>query len=400
MSSGTGKKADRIRKIQEKQTEQFSRYFLLALLIGVMVIFFNMVKIFLVPVLLAAVFCTLFFPLYTWLLERTKGNKAFSSLLCCLILLLGLLVPIYLVADSVSREAVVFYQSAEQEIREIIKKGDEGLLGKIKDNRWVQRFNLDKMDWQSTLKDVASTGGKLLATVINKTSKGTFQVVAILFITLFTMFYFFMDGEALIARVMYLSPLNDDYEREIIARFVSISRATIKGTLLIGLTQGGLGGITLWVLGVGSPILWGVVMVILSIIPMVGPAVVMIPAAIIQIVLGNIWQGVVILFVTLVIISNIDNLMRPRLVGQESGMHDLMIFFSTLGGISMFGAMGFIVGPVVAALFLAILDIYSKEFQIHLNMAQTFDAVSGEESPSLPPEPRPAEDDDVSSPTS
>jgi len=113
--------------------------------------------------------------------------------------------------------------------------------------------------------------------------------------------------------------------------------------------------------------LWAVVMIVLSIIPFFGPWIIMIPAAIVQIIWGNIWQGIGIAAITFVIISNVDNLLRPRLVGKFSGMHDLLIFFSTLGGISVFGVVGFIVGPVVAALFLAILEIYSSEFRSQLD---------------------------------
>lgn len=361
---------DRFQTLRKVQSEKFSRYFLLAILLGTAFIFFNMIKIFLLPILLAAVFTTLFYPLYKWLLKLFQNRKGLSSLVCCLILLLGLLVPVYMVADLVSREAVTFYQTAEQRVREIIQRGDEGLLGKIKSFTWIQWFDLDEINWQSIVRDIAGTAGTLLATVINKTSKGTFQIFANIFITLFIMYYFFMDGDAVLNRLKYLSPLHEEYENAIVSRFISVSRATIKGTLLIGLMQGGFGALTLWICGVDSPALWGVVMVILSIIPMVGAWLVMHPAALIQIITGHIWQGITIFLVTILIISNIDNLLRPRLVGQEAGMHDLMIFFSTLGGISLFGVMGFIVGPVVAAFFLTILDIYGTEFKTHLDLAQ------------------------------
>src|SRR4030095_12592575 len=121
------------------------------------------------------------------------------------------------------------------------------------------------------------------------------------------------------------------YKNAIIARFTAVSRATVKGTLLIALVQGTLSGITLWIFGVGSPFLWGVVATLLSIIPLVGAWLVLYPAAFLQILTGHLWQGVRILIVPILVIVNVDNLMRPRLVGQETGMHDLMVFFSTLG---------------------------------------------------------------------
>jgi predicted PurR-regulated permease PerM len=361
--------SDRLQASQKLQSERFSRYFLLTILIGITFIFFNMVKIFLVPVLLGTIFTVLFYPFYKRILRLFNNRRGLSAFVCCVLLILGLLVPIYFVADIVSQEAVGFYQTAQHKVREIIQKGDEGLLGKIKTSPWVQRFNIDKINWQSALQNVAGTAGSIIATIINKTSTGTLQILAYTFITLFTMFYFFMDGEALVRRIKYLIPLSEEYEDALISRFVSVSRATIKGTLLIGLMKGSVGALTLWIVGVDSAFLWGVIMIILSVIPMIGAWLVMYPAAAIQLITGHIWQGIVIIAVTVVIISNIDNVLQPRLVGQETGMHDLMIFFSTLGGLSMFGPIGFIVGPVIAALFLTILDIYSLEFKSHLDLA-------------------------------
>src|SRR4029453_17156499 len=208
-------------------------------------------------------------------------------------------------------------------------------------------LRLDKFDWQSTLENVASSAGTFAATVIRRTSQGAVQVIVLLFTTLFTMFYFFRDGKDLLRRMRALIPLDREYKNAIAARFSSVAKATVKGTLLIALVQGTLSGITLWIFGVGSPFLWGVVSTLAAIVPMVGSWLVLYPAAFIQIATGHLWQGIGILLVTVLVIVNVDNLMRPRLVGQETGMHDLMVFFSTLGGIAMFGPAGFIVGPMI-----------------------------------------------------
>jgi predicted PurR-regulated permease PerM len=168
----------------------------------------------------------------------------------------------------------------------------------------------------------------------------------------------------------YLSPLPEEYENELIKRFFTVSRATLKGTLLIGLLKGALGALTFWIFGIRSPILWGTVMVILSVIPMVGAWLVMYPAAIILIIIGQVWQGIAIFLIAAIIIGNIDNVLGPKLVARDAGMHDLLIFFSTLGGISVFGMMGFIIGPIIAALFLTILDVYAIEFRLQLDSAR------------------------------
>ncbi|MCH7677804.1 AI-2E family transporter [candidate division KSB1 bacterium] len=356
--------------LDKQRAAQFSRVYLLLLLLLTSILFFNLIKFFLVTILLAAVFTALFYPLYEKFLKIFRNNRSASAILCCLALLLGLMIPVYIIADLVSGEAIDLYKTAEPKISEIINKGDEGFLGTIKNYPIVKQFNLDTIDWQSSLQDIAKNMANIIGKVINKTFKGTFQVLTDLFITLFIMFYFFRDGDKLINRIKYLSPLDDRHEEVLMQRFISVSRATIKGTLLIGLAQGTLGGLTLWIFGVASPILWGSVMVILSIIPLVGGWLVLYPAAIIQLILGNTWQGISIMIVAAVVISNVDTLLRPRLVGRDAGMHDLLIFFSTIGGISLFGIMGFIIGPVIAVFFLTILDIYSIEFGATLDIAQ------------------------------
>ncbi len=370
MSKDQQKKDTGPNSLDKQRAAQFSRVYLLLLLLLTSILFFNLIKFFLVTILLAAVFTALFYPLYEKFLKIFRNNRSASAILCCLALLLGLMIPVYIIADLVSGEAIDLYKTAEPKISEIINKGDEGFLGTIKNYPIVKQFNLDTIDWQSSLQDIAKNMATIIGKVINKTFKGTFQVLTDLFITLFIMFYFFRDGDKLINRIKYLSPLDDRHEEVLMQRFISVSRATIKGTLLIGLAQGTLGGLTLWIFGVASPILWGSVMVILSIIPLVGGWLVLYPAAIIQLILGNTWQGISIMIVAAVVISNVDTLLRPRLVGRDAGMHDLLIFFSTIGGISLFGIMGFIIGPVIAVFFLTILDIYSIEFGATLDIAQ------------------------------
>ena len=363
--------SDSEQKLYRIKAEKMSRYFLLVVLVGITVIFFNMIKIFFVPVVLAAVFVGLFQPLYRWMLKLFHQRKSLSSFVCCLVLLLALLIPTYIIANLVSKEAISFYHSAEKNVQEMIDQGDQGVLGRIKELKLVKELGLDQKNWETTFQEIARTAAGLLGTVINKASKGTFQFVVNLFLIFFAMFYFFRDGDRLIPTLKYLSPLSDRYEEKLIMQFLSVSRATIKGTLLIGLIKGFMGGLTFWIFGISSPILWGVVMVLLSIIPMVSAWLVMYPAAILLMISGQVWQGILLFLIAALIIGNIDNILIPRLVGREAGMHELMVFFSTLGGISIFGVMGFIIGPIIAALFISILDVYSIEFKQQLDVAQS-----------------------------
>lgn len=347
--------------------KNLSRYFFIAVLIGTTIVFFRMIQAFLIPILLAAVFATLFYPLYEAFVRVFRGRRNLAAFFSCFVLLLGLIVPLYLVADMVVREAIDLYQTAGQQIPDLLKKGEEGPLARLRAIPFLRNLRLDQVDWTATVKDAVTSAGSFVATLINKTSRGTLQVLVTLFTTLFTMFYFFRDGKNLLRRLRRLIPLDREYKNAIATRFASVARATVKGTMAIALVQGTLSGLTLWIFGVGSPFLWGVVATLLSIIPLVGAWLVLYPAAFIQIATGHLWQGIGIIIVTVLVIVNVDNLLRPRLVGQETGMHDLMVFFSTLGGIGMFGPTGFIIGPMVAALFLSVLDIYSAEFKDDLD---------------------------------
>lgn len=338
-----------------------TRYFFVALLLGTTLLFFLMVQPFFVPVLLAAVFATLFYPLYEVFLRLCRGRRSVASFLCCLVLLLGLILPLFGVAELVAREAVSFFSVVQDKVSALLQT-QSAPLAWLRSFPLVRELKLDQLSWRTGLQEVASQTGPWLGSVINATSRGTLQVVLILFTTLFTMFYFFRDGKALLRRLRFLIPLDREHKNAIATRFTAVARATVKGTLLIAAIQGSLSGLTLWIFGVSTPILWGVVVTLLAIIPMAGSWPVLLPAAFLQIATGHVWQGVGILLVSLVVIFNVDNMLRPLLVGQETGMHALMVFFSTLGGIAMFGITGFIIGPMVAALFLSLLDIYSAEF--------------------------------------
>lgn len=349
---------------------RMSRYAILGLLAAVTIAIYPVIKIFIIPIILAATFTTLFYPLYRWFLRKVKHNRPVASLATCLFMFLCLVIPSYVVMHMVVLQMIHFYHSVEPLVKDVVASGEESeVVQRIINFAPLQWFNLQSLDLVSIFNDAMKTFLSLGSKLINKTSAGFFGLFTNVVIMFFTMFYFFMDGELLVKRIKYLSPIRDDYEDLIFSRFLLISRATVMGTVIIGITQGTLGALALLIFGVKSWLLWGVVMVFLSLIPLVGTWMVLIPAGIIQLVLGNVWQGIGILVISTIVISNIDNLIRPRLVGREAKLHDLIIFFSSLGGIAAFGVMGFIVGPVIAALFISVLDIYSAEFEVQLEEA-------------------------------
>jgi predicted PurR-regulated permease PerM len=162
--------------------------------------------------------------------------------------------------------------------------------------------------------------------------------------------------------MVYL-PLAEADKARMLEKFVSVTRATLRGTILTGIAQGILGGLAFWAVGIDGAIFWGTVMTVLSIIPGIGSALVWVPAAIILMLSGEAWRGIGLAAFGAIFIGSIDNLLRPMLVGHDIQMHELLIFFSTLGGLMMFGVMGFIVGPILAALFVTVWDMFAIAFR-------------------------------------
>jgi len=351
--------------LQRLRAEKFARYSLLFIVVVTGIVFFNMVKVFFVPVILAAVFAGLFHPFYESLLKLAQGRRAISAFVCCLALSIGVLLPAYGVANLVAREAVRFYQTVQAKGLRSLEADSQSFLQR---HPILQSLRLETLPLQATVEQALKKAADLLAAAVNRASRETFELVANFFLTFFTMFYFFRDGPVLVQRLKYFSPLADRYENELIRRFLSVSRATIKGTLLVALIKGTLGGLTFWAFGLEAPVLWGVVMVFLSVLPVFGAWLVMYPAAAILVIGGHVWAGLGMFVIAAFVIGSIDNLLQPILVGRDSGMHELLVFFSMLGGISLFGVMGFLVGPVIAALFRTLLDIYGAEFNKQLDL--------------------------------
>lgn len=183
------------------------------------------------------------------------------------------------------------------------------------------------IDWRACLEKGLNTAAQVATEVINKTSSSVPGLAANVLITLFAMFFLFLDGKAFVERLNHLIPLRQEYTDLLFTRFLQISRATVSTCLIIGVIKGSLGALTFLMFGIKSWLLWGIVMVLLSIIPMLGAWVIMFPAAVIQVVIGNVWQGIGIFLPSAIVISNIDSFLRSRLVGKQARMHDLVVFF-------------------------------------------------------------------------
>jgi predicted PurR-regulated permease PerM len=180
---------------------------------------------------------------------------------------------------------------------------------------------------------------------------------------LYTLFFFVRDGDQFFRMAMKVIPLGMGREKFLYERFIVTARSTLKVTLIIGGIQGALGAIVFFATDVEGALIWGLLMILMAIVPVVGCSIIWAPAGIVMILMGHIWQGILILAVGIFVISTVDNLLRPILLGKDVEMHPLLIFLSTLGGIIIFGFSGFVIGPVVTSLLIALWEMYEEFYR-------------------------------------
>jgi len=351
--------------------ETFQKGFLLLLTAAITLLFIGMLRPFLMAILLAGIFAGLAHPFYRRLLKRLGGRRTTAALLVMLVLVLAVLTPLLGVLGIVAAQALQVSESALPWVERQIAQPDQ--LGELLESLPFQEHLAPHREQILTRAgEAVGSAGVFLFESLSATTRGTVNVLFQLFILLYAMFYFLKDGEALLDRILYYLPLRDDDERRMLDRFTSVTRATLKGTLLIGVAQGALAGAAFAVAGIEGAVFWGTVMVLLSVIPGIGTGLVWLPAAVILVASGRSGAGIGLALFCALVVGSVDNLLRPRLVGRDTRMHDLLILFSTLGGIILFGVLGFIVGPIVAALFVTIWDIYGVAFRDALPAVRPF----------------------------
>jgi predicted PurR-regulated permease PerM len=211
---------------------------------------------------------------------------------------------------------------------------------------------------QAKLESVATSGARLAATQAVSFGQGAFSFAISLGIMLYLTFFLLRDGAALQRTIGERIPVESAMRRDLFEKFATVIRATIKGSIVVAIVQGAIGGLVFWSVGIEAPLLWGVVMGFLSLVPAVGTGLIWVPVAIYLFATGQMWQGAVLTACGLFVIGMVDNVLRPILVGKDTRMPDYVVLISTLGGISVMGINGFIVGPVIAALFIAAWDIF------------------------------------------
>jgi predicted PurR-regulated permease PerM len=347
------------------ELKNYNVYFFFLVLAAVTVVAYFIFKPFLTAIIAAAILAVIFQRPYKYLLRVTRDRRSLSAILATILVVLVILIPFMLVGGLIFSEIAGLVKAVSSESSQYTVKINN-FIKFFTSLPLIQSFNVETFLEQEEVVNSVKKVSQATLSILQRTYQGVIHYVFTFFIMLFTLYYLFIDGGRVVQKIISLSPLRDKHEKLLIEKFVSTSRATIKGTLVVGVIQGILGGIAFAIVGIPSPVIWAVIMTIFSIIPVAGSGFVWVPVGTVMLVTGNIWGGIFILAFGILVIANIDNVLRPKLVGKDTAMHPLIVFFSTLGGMALIGISGFIIGPIIAAFFLTLWEIYSAEFREQL----------------------------------
>jgi predicted PurR-regulated permease PerM len=332
----------------------------LLLLIVVTVAFVWILWPFSGAILWGTVLAIVFRSLYRRILHATGEKQNVAALVTMMIILFIVVLPVVGLGTALVRQAVVTYKRLEvgefdagrflSHLPETLPGWAAGLLN---------YFNLTDLGAvQERISALLTEGGQVIAAQALAIGQNTVQLVVSFFVMLYLLFFLLRDGDALARRIRDAVPLDTGEQNALFRRFALVIRAIVKGSIVVALVQGALGGLIFWLLGIQGSLLWGAVMAVLALVPVVGAGLIWVPASLYLLVTGSIWQGIVLIVFGALVISMVDNVLRPILVGGETKIPDYLVLIATLGGIIIFGFNGLLIGPVIASMFLAVWDLF------------------------------------------
>lgn len=306
------------------------------------------------------VLAILFVPLHRKLLRSLPHRPTLAALATLAAVVLIVLLPMAVLSASLLSEGAAVYQrmqSGEMDFGRYFEQMVQALPTWV--TNLMNQFGLgDIAAIKRRLSAAAAQGSSLIATQALAIGQNTFEFIVSFAITLYLVFFLLRDGAALAARINAAIPFDEADKRDLLLKFTTVIRATVKGNVVVAATQGALGGLAFWALGVNGALLWAVLMAFLSLLPAVGAGLIWLPVALYFIVTGEVWQGAALIAYGVLVIGLVDNVLRPILVGKDTKMPDYVVLISTLGGMAVFGLNGFVIGPVIAAMFMAVWAIY------------------------------------------
>jgi predicted PurR-regulated permease PerM len=294
-----------------------------------------------------------------------RGRKGWAAFGTLVVIIVSVLLPTALLTTAISQEAAAFYErfrSGDIQLAEYFQRGVDALPGWARDT--LDRFGLADLGLlQTKLVDLLGRSGQAITSRAFVIGQNTLQFLVSFFVMLYLLFFLLRDGKELAKAAANAMPLKREHTTRLLRQFATVVRATVKGNVVVALVQGALGWLAFWVLGIKGALLWGAVMALLSLLPAIGAALVWGPVAVYLLATGSIVSGLGLTAWGVLVIGLVDNVLRPILVGRDTRMPDYLVLIATLGGLTVFGLNGFVVGPVIAAMFVATWDIFSQARQ-------------------------------------
>ncbi len=323
--------------------------------------FLWILKDYAMPIFWALVLAIVFSPMNEFLAKKFKDKRALSASVSLLAIVLLIIVPSSLLGALFVKELSALYEKSAMQIEmgglQNIGSGFVEKLPLISDFESLKNKALESM----------KSYGDNISSFAFGVGKSSIEFVVKFMVMLYVLFFFLKDGQLWVKRIKEVLPLGSRKENYLLSKFSEMVRAVFKGSFVIALLQGALGGTLFWIVGIPSPIVWAALMMLLAFIPALGPAVIWAPAALLLFLSGDTLGALVLLLGGVFLVGTIDNFLRPYLVGKNTNMPDLLIFLSVLGAISIFGVAGVVIGPVLSALFLAVWELFEKEFKDELH---------------------------------
>jgi predicted PurR-regulated permease PerM len=342
------------------QGERLSTIIYLGIVLLLFYLFYKILNPFLITIAWAMVLSITFYPLYSFFLKYIKRSWA-AALLTLLAILIIMFGPFSYIVRSLAGEITGVYSSIEEKGIETITNIQshprlQEITQKLASFEMLKGFNL-----QESMVNSLKAIGEYVVTHISDVFTNAFVLALNFIIMCLTIYYFLKDGDTLIEYLKRLLPFSEGQKYKLVERVKETVIAAVYGQIAVGIAQGTLGGAAFWILGLPSPVFWGTVMAIVSFVPLFGTLLVWGPAAVILILSGSLGKGIGLLLFGALIISSIDSVLKPLIIGGKAKLHTLLVFFSVLGGIKFLGFLGFILGPLIAALCLSLFEIYTEE---------------------------------------
>ena len=341
--------------------EHIALVIFVALLAITIFLFYSIFKPFLASIIWGAVLAGIFYPLNAVFIRRRLRDNLRATIMCIIVVAVIIVPAVFLTIGLIGEAS-----SSLPKLRQAIDQGQLDFLLKPEAYGWNEKIkdflgdyvDTSNLDIESIIvNNVQRLSTFLLQQFSNLIGNFSLAIVSFAFAVL-SMFFFFRDGDRLVVRLKDLLPMSEDLKLNLTRRLKEVIEASIYGQVLVAAIQGVLGGLIFWATGLPSPIFWGTVMAMLSLIPIVGPYLVYLPAGVILIVAGSWIRGVIVLVVGLVVVSQSDNILRPMIVSSRTKIPTLALFFSILGGIKLFGLLGIILGPVVVSIIFTLIEVY------------------------------------------